>query len=545
MLRKKNFSYAFFPHRKLVPLAEINRNDDAVSVAATIPEIVPSLKQEKQQEIPISAALSPENKVLSIKPVIDEKVAEKPMTLKEAFKDHNQNQQESFMKSLSQPKFQSIIRPPLQADKKNQEENKGLYQKREDQENPGGFQRRDNNQENRGGNYQNRRDNNQDNRGNFQRRDNGQENRGGFQRRDNNQENRGGNYQNRRDNNQDNRGAYPRQNPREKLEISKPVASEIKEKPAQVQHDTTWKKHLPITCEIDEFFKVIVQNISRTPEGIFLYVTMEKNEDDFAKFLEEVTRAHKHYDCVGKYYKFDEIDIGSLMVVPYDGKFLYRAEVIGKDDEVKELKLRLIDCGNVFGEKDLKTLKIPQDFVYSKEMFAFEVQVDSLDDFVEVGNRLDIKICPSEIGRHVKIQKAEIKKKDPVVDAKKLDAITEQTQKHLNVTKSKIEEKLKAKIFITDIEIVPLPSKPFVAQIVDLSLLTELQLLTIIDHSDDNTAFYSGIQEKVNNYIANLKNDPGFYIPEVNEMVLAKFEGAFYRALCMDVQEGKYEVTLF
>jgi hypothetical protein len=209
----------------LVPLDEINRNDDAVSVAATIPEIVPSLKQEKQQEIPISAALSPENKVLSIKPVIDEKVAEKPITLKEAFKDHNQNQQESFMKSLSQPKFQSIIRPPLQADKKNQEENKGLYQKREDQENPGGFQRRNDNQENRG---------------NFQRRDNGQEN-------------RGGNYQNRRDNNQDNRGAYPRQNPREKLEISKPVASEIKEKPAQVQHDTTWKKHLPITCEIGRF----------------------------------------------------------------------------------------------------------------------------------------------------------------------------------------------------------------------------------------------------------------------------------------------------
>ncbi len=96
-------------------------------------------------------------------PDIDEKVTEKPMT---------------------------FIRPPLQADKKNQEEN------REDQENRGGFQRRNDNQENH--------------------------------------------------------GAYPRQNPREKLEILKPVASEIKEKPAQVQHDTTWKKHLPITYEIDE-----------------------------------------------------------------------------------------------------------------------------------------------------------------------------------------------------------------------------------------------------------------------------------------------------
>jgi hypothetical protein len=151
------------------------------------------------------------------------------------------------------------------------------------------------------------------------------------------------------------------------------------------------------------------------------------------------------------------------------------------------------------------------------------------------------QIIPSKFG-------AEIKKKDPVIDAKKLEVIAaEQTQKHLNVTKSKIEEKLKAKIFITDIEIVPLPSKPFVAQIVDLSLLTELNLLTIIEHSDDNTAFYGSIQEKVI-ADADLKNDPGFYIPEINEMVVAKFEGDFYRALCMDVDVNmrrEYEVNLF
>lgn len=151
-----------------------------------------------------------------------------------------------------------------------------------------------------------------------------------------------------------------------------------------------WKHHVSIDKMLDEFFEVVVYNIiaSETTPSVFVMET--HNQRKFNQFLKNTTKMYEK-PPVSK-CTFEVLKIGQLVITQFEGEFMYRAEVIGKDEAYKEVRMRLVDCGTEFILKNFDQLRRPTIELMNQEAFGFEVFVDPKVDYLKLGDKIMIKL---------------------------------------------------------------------------------------------------------------------------------------------------------
>lgn len=270
--------------------------------------------------------------------------------------------------------------------------------------------------------------------------------------------------------------------------------------------DTAWKEILPIFNDGESFFKVIVLNMDGAKENSnIIYAMCQSYENEFEEFSRELTHRYKSQNGMD----FGKIAVGMLLLTPLDSKFVYRGEVVGKSNTSKEVRVKLIDRGNELIIKNLEVLKVCPRPAFSQKRFAFQVEIENLKD-------KDVK-------------------EDDVIEIKmNLKKIGEVSQA---IMKADARAKESDRIMLDNIDMINLPAKiPFKVNITDLSLFNEKKLITLFESNEDNLKLYEDIQFQIKKYCKDAPRNE-VYTPLVNEIVLAKFEGEFFRGVIINVAD--------
>lgn len=154
-----------------------------------------------------------------------------------------------------------------------------------------------------------------------------------------------------------------------------------------------WKTHEKLSK--DTWTKVLVQLVYSTKNKIA--ITPSSLYDESYKYLETVTATYNNKNC--DKIDAEDLEVGDLVIYPYDNEFLYRCEVKSIDPEIK---LRLIDFGDDIGIDLKKDIYKPQNREKTTPSYAFEVTVQNPD-------------CLKQINANLKEVKVKLISEDPLI----------------------------------------------------------------------------------------------------------------------------------
>lgn len=145
-----------------------------------------------------------------------------------------------------------------------------------------------------------------------------------------------------------------------------------------------WKTHEKLSK--DTWTKVLVHLVYSTKNKIA--ITPSSLYDESYKYLETVTATYRNKNC--EKIDAEDLEVGDLVIYPYDTEFMYRCEVKSIDPEIK---LRLIDFGDDIGIDLKKAIYKPQSREKATQSYAFEAIVQNPEWLKQINANLkEVKV---------------------------------------------------------------------------------------------------------------------------------------------------------